>query len=191
MILTPRVHGNGFVQLDLTDKFRLNIWGHCDIPRQKIGTQIHDHRFAFRSRVLLGQLGNLRWRYTQTSRFGSHEIYHARPRVGEDTELIPTGDCVDLFNDGKPEVYGPGDTYFMNIAELHESVVMGLAVTLIEKINVAPQHEPRIFVERGKQPDNDFVRHEALPEDKLWQIVIDVLKNADIRGSIISRIDGI
>jgi hypothetical protein len=38
----PRVHGNGFIQLDLPDGKRLHVWDE-DIPRQKVNTSMHDH----------------------------------------------------------------------------------------------------------------------------------------------------
>ena len=52
----PRVHGNGFIQLDLTDRRRLHVWGDHRIPRQSVPSTIHDHTFSFKSTIILGQL---------------------------------------------------------------------------------------------------------------------------------------
>lgn len=47
----PRVHGNGFIQLDVTPRTRLHFWS-PEIPRQKVATPIHDHVFGFVSYVI-------------------------------------------------------------------------------------------------------------------------------------------
>ena len=41
----PRLHGNGFIQLDLGDDQRLHIWSPDLPPAQRVSTQIHDHQF--------------------------------------------------------------------------------------------------------------------------------------------------
>jgi hypothetical protein len=47
----PRVHGNGFIQVDLTADTRLHVWGDKRIPRQNVYTPIHDHVFGFESTI--------------------------------------------------------------------------------------------------------------------------------------------
>lgn len=49
------LHGLGFIQIKLDDNQRLHIW-HPDLPRRKCfeHSNIHNHRFAFKSTVLKG-----------------------------------------------------------------------------------------------------------------------------------------
>ena len=54
-----RVHGNGFLQLDLPDDCRLHIFAHPALPSQRQSTHIHDRRFGFGSKVLRGRLVNV------------------------------------------------------------------------------------------------------------------------------------
>jgi len=60
----PRVHGNGFVQLDLTERSRLHIWGDPRIPKQKVATPIHDHVFGFESTIIVGRVISLTYAVT-------------------------------------------------------------------------------------------------------------------------------
>ncbi len=62
----PRVHGNGFIQLDLTDRTRLHVW-HPSVPRQKVATQIHDHVFSFESCCIVGRLINVVYKFIELS----------------------------------------------------------------------------------------------------------------------------
>ena len=57
----PIVHGNGFliVPLDGSNRRRVHIWGHPGLPRQKVATPIHNHRFNFISTCLAGRVFNL------------------------------------------------------------------------------------------------------------------------------------
>src|SRR3546814_5268128 len=86
----PRVHGNGFIQLDLTERGRLHIWGDPRIPRQKTATPIHDHVFGFESTVVVGRLVNLVFSIVYCES-GGFEVYAPSIREGEDTVLGPTG----------------------------------------------------------------------------------------------------
>jgi len=185
----PRVHGNGFIQLDLTPHTRLHVWGDPRIPHQSSPTPIHDHVFDFHSRIILGTVGNQRYSVLQgqdpiTARdvysIHSYDVHRAR-REGdtEDTQLVSTGQIVSLVR-REPEWFGCGESYYMRAGELHESLSRELAVTVITKSLPAPhggQGEPRIFVPMGTRPDNDF-RREAPDEDLLWTVISDALLKA-------------
>ena len=60
----PRVHPNGFIQLDLNQdaSMRLHVWpdeseGH--VPCQETKTTIHDHKFDMQSMIVYGSLKQL------------------------------------------------------------------------------------------------------------------------------------
>src|SRR5512146_542220 len=93
---SPRVHGNGFIQLDITPTVRLHLWGDARIPRQRVATTIHDHAFGFTSRVVLGSLNHRVVHLAPASEadlFASEAMVYQPHRVhtrhGEDTGLQP------------------------------------------------------------------------------------------------------
>src|SRR5665213_567737 len=57
----PRVHGNGFIQLDVDPVTRIHFWGHHEIPRAKPMTPVHDHVFDFTSAVTKGWVLNINY----------------------------------------------------------------------------------------------------------------------------------
>lgn len=182
--LLPRVHGNGFLQLDLLDsgsEQRLHIWGHPALPRQSVSTAIHDHRFGFRSRVLRGRLIQADYRVVQDrSGDGSgrpddctHCVYRAHLRHGQDTELRPSGVRVWCGVEHVRFVH-PGEVYWMAPMEFHETFSEQPTATLMRKTQVEPGHSPRVLVPIGLEPDNEFDRH-AHDADALWAIIEEVL----------------
>jgi len=181
----PRIHGNGFVQLDLTPEMRLHIWNHPDIPKQKTPTPVHDHMFSFTSRILLGSMINKRYEALtekDTSVFKpTHKIYTAKVREGEDTILVPSSAPVVELIDVGHRLYGCGQTYSMEVGDLHESITEELTATIIVKTGRTLSQggpSPRVFVPIGMEPDNDFNRYQMLPEDAIWWIIADTLWKA-------------
>lgn len=169
-----RVHGNGFIQIDLPERKRVHVWGHPAIPRQVVSTQIHDHRFDFYSFVLRGTMVNVVYRARPIDHQApSHDVYTPQARAGEDTVLVPFGNPVRLYP-SKSEVVMAGDSYRLRAMEIHETFVNEPTVTLMLKGDIQPETLVRVFCPVGKKPDNDFVRHEVLAEASLWEIVRDV-----------------
>lgn len=181
MKYTPRVHGNGFIQVDLTFSKRLHVWGHQDIPKQKTLTPLHDHAFGFTSRILMGCLINKRYRW-ETNPLGQFQVHVVNVRDREDTTLHGTGEYGDLIELDIPRPYVAGDTYTMLPGDIHESEPRGLTVSVIEKTGPTLSQggpTPRVFVKRGEFPDNTFHRY-TMSEDHLWEIIADVLQHGNI-----------
>jgi hypothetical protein len=182
----PRVHGNGFVQLDLDDRTRLHVWGDHRIPRQSVASPIHNHVFGFESRVFVGTLLNLRFRLDEG---GTHVVHEARPpREGEgDRTLLAPIDGPNRVRPriGAIEVVRAGDigqTYSMRPFDFHVSLAYELAVSVIWKdgdtlAQNPTGHRPQVLVRKGQRADNDFDRHGYDPE-LLWQIIGDALYTA-------------
>jgi hypothetical protein len=169
-----RVHGNGFVQVDLPLDRRLHVWGHPRIPRQAESTPIHDHRFSFTSEVLRGRLVNVRIRLDEKSLRADHEVCVPKTRSGEDTILVKTG-VFGMVKVEETEWLRPGDVYAMTIGELHEIYVNQTTVTLMEKIRSDPSYTPRVLCPMGENPDNTFTRYDLSPED-IYQIVEEAMQ---------------
>lgn len=164
-----RVHGNGFLQLDVGEGERIHVFGHPRLPRQKVSTPIHNHRFGFESTVLRGVLVNLTWAFmTDKSHRATHQGYVVHPRVGEDTELVPQGDTgiVMLL---RHEVIVQGKSYKMQPRQFHQSMADEPTVTHMVKTG-ALELEPMVLCRMGMQPDNTFNRYD-LDEPALWRIL--------------------
>lgn len=177
----PRVHGNGFIQLDLTDRSRLHIWGDERIPRQKVATPIHDHVFGFESTVIIGRVVNVVYDVEPTPH-GDYRVYYPAMREGHDTALEPShltvlaqADRVDMVSWNSRF-----RKYTIRVREVHETFAPdGPAATIIIKDDVTQAQgalvPPRVLVPIFTQPDNEFDRH-SFDEDLLWRITEDTLK---------------
>ena len=177
----PRVHGNGFIQLDLTERSRLHIWGDPRIPRQKVATMIHDHVFGFTSTIIVGRLINVVYA-VELRPHGDYQVYVPEVREGEDTVLNPTPRHViaepvhvDMINRNSGS-----RKYGILPFEFHESFAPdGPAATIIVKD--APtqaqgaKEKPRVLVPVDQVPDNEFNRYDA-DEGELWHIIEQTLK---------------
>ncbi len=185
----PRVHPNGFVQVDITPKKRLHIWGHPDIPKQKVAMPIHDHVYGFRSLVLGGRLVNINyeadpdgnefdlWQPKRDRGMGGGAIEPTGERCGIrplSTEIVVAKDSPD---DGSPT----GHFYDMPPWVLHETFVPEPTITLIDKDGATLDQNPdgprpRMLVPAGRQPDV-FSRF-TMDEAQLWRIIDEVLADA-------------
>jgi len=170
-----RIHGNGFVQIDLLDRpgERVHLFGHPDIPRQARPTPIHDHRFGFVSNILSGCLVNVMWDAHETS-IASHVVCGYEPGIGEDTKLIPTGVEVGVIK-RYAEVLDYGSTYRVKPGELHETFANEATLTHMRKMGVE-DIKPRVLCRIGQEPDNSFDRHQMMKEEGIWEIVRDAWK---------------
>jgi hypothetical protein len=166
--LRPRVHGNGFIQLDISKSVRLHIFGDERIPRTSVSTQLHDHTFGFTSKILSGTLENVRYSVRENPN-GKFKVYRAFVRDKEDTVLRNTNVRVTV-EEAKREILKAGDSYSMVAGEFHESIPCGRVVTIITKDGLTCGKSPSVLVPIGQEPDNDFNRYSLSPEE-LWSII--------------------
>ena len=173
----PRVHGNGFVQLDLTDRRRLHVWGDPRIPRQVTPSQIHDHTFSFKSQIIIGQLVH-RTMEPRPDPAGAYDLYKAVVRKGEDTYLgkEPGRFSVTITCEHLAKA---GSEYSFQAGRFHETVAPWLCVTIITKDGPTLSQggpPPRVLVPVGLEPDNTFDRYQT-PPDALWGIILQAFKD--------------
>ena len=171
----PRVHGNGFVQLDLTDRKRLHVWGDHRIPRESIPSQIHDHTFSFKSTVILGQLIH-RTILVAREPAGAYDLYQAVVNHGEDTRSVKQEGRVSAMITAEALI-GAGQSYSFQAGRFHETVAPWLCVTVIEKDGPTLSQggpSPRVLVPAGLQPDNEFDRYVSA-SGFLWAIIFEAL----------------
>lgn len=168
----PRVHGNGFIQVDLNKEGtqRLHVWDD-DVPRQKVATPIHDHVFTLVSYVLCGTLIHEEFDTFPDYHKPSHEVWEARREEGtQNTTLQPTQQCVRIESVQRLLLL-PESVYRFPALTYHQSDHIGTTATIMEKVNPPGSYgTPRVLVPMGKDPDNDFHR-DNFDVRWLWQII--------------------
>lgn len=179
---TISLHGLGFIQLRLEGNQRMHVW-HPDLPRRMCfqHSSVHNHRFGFTSRVLVGTLLNQRCdiEFVRAGT-GTHQlISHNGPRspMGG-RESYPVAE-VNVHMRGV-EVYRPGDQYEMLPLEYHHTPPdlgrNGVAVTIIKKHGEVDIHANSVCA-NGVEFDYGFDRFQWSP-DRLFGIVRDALMSA-------------
>jgi hypothetical protein len=171
----PRVHPNGFIQLDLDDtgNKRLHIWRN-DLPRQKVYTPVHNHRFDFSSITVAGALTNMTFELGDPSCGPLHRLWEVRrDPASEETKLMPTSNIIGLIA-VEVSLVTPGNGYDFSAGDFHETGFVHNTVTMIEKTDPVPGIASAVLVPEGIEPDNSFTR--ALPHvDDLRQKIQEAL----------------
>jgi len=167
-------HGLGFIQVKLPENRRLHVW-HPDLPRRACFdySAIHNHRFGFRSTILIGLQFNQRCDLIFHPEGTDDVISHDGPRSEKGGRESFVAGRVNVRL--RPiEKYGPGESYEMPVHEYHHTPNSGIVVTLMEKLAEDTIHACTV-IERPHAFDQDFDRFQLSP-DELWQIVVKALR---------------
>lgn len=165
----PRIHGNGFIQVNLNPRERLHLWDHR-IPRQARDSSIHDHAFWFESECREGTLINVPMSYVADSRSigfsPTHDLYRVVrvPNSEEDTlELLQAG---VRFTSREAKVVNPGESYRFAAHKFHVSLHLGTTVTIMRRDPRYPGGgKARVACRVGEEPDNSWIRaNHEIPE---------------------------
>lgn len=175
----PRLHPNGFIQLDLGRTRRLHIWPDPKLPAQQSLNPIHDHAFSFTSTCILGRLLNVEYVFDtligSETAYATHVLWRAEQKPdSEDTLLVP----LPIY--GRVRALGTthsaaGETYSFEPRRLHDSVPVGLTATVMEKREVLSDYRPVIVVKVGAKPDNRYSRY-AIGPKVLWAWIDKVME---------------
>ena len=174
---TISLHGLGFIQLLLGGNQRMHVW-HPDLPRRKcyVHSSVHNHRFAFTSRVLKGVQVNQRCDLEIVKpETGSHFlISHNGPRSNRGGRLsCPVADV--NMHMCEIERYEPGELYTMPAYEYHHTPCEGIVITVMQKLTEGEIHA-NSTCKRGVDFDYDFDRFQLSPSD-LFSYVLEALKS--------------
>jgi hypothetical protein len=175
----PRVHGNGFIQLDLTDRVRLHVWGDPRIPRQDVPSLIHNHIFSFDSKIIVGQLIH-RTMMLMPHPEGAYTLYKAESAIPKTDQsiLLSTGEKANVTIT-EERLLRTGEVYHFPEYAFHETVSPWPCATVIEKHGATLAqsdglNQPLVLVPTGQLPDNSFDRY-AFNPNLLWSIIYSVL----------------
>ncbi|WP_122409199.1 hypothetical protein [Pseudomonas viridiflava] len=169
------LHGLGFVQVQLQGNQRLHVW-HPELPRRTCfeDSAIHDHRFNFTSRVIVGAQINHCFQM-ERSEAGEFVLYlHEGARTAGGGRPWTADGRANMIHDGTFTV-SAGNDYNTIAYEYHrtEPGGDGRVATIMQKRGDHPAgaHSTCRF---GVRPDTDFDRYQWKPA-RLWEIVSDVL----------------
>lgn len=171
----PRVHGNGFIQIDLPQEgYRMNIWPKQRerFETQRVDTSIHNHKFSFRSMVLCGRLIHTQYEDLTVCIHGPYSVYKIVPGELEDTKMIlATPHRVD-FKHSQEFWLNKGSVYEFPHSQFHKTDGSSevLTATLMKKTEINDAVVPHVLCSFMKKPDNDYSRYQ-IEEEKLWPFI--------------------
>jgi len=174
----PRVHPNGFIQLDLDAARRLHVW-HPRLPyRQKTFSPVHDHIFDFDSELLVGRLVNVKY-LPKENASGSHQKWQVGLIAGENTKLMKVDEVRYSLYPVEVNITQPGYVYHMEKYVLHETLTNEPTMTIMTKSNAELTTGPNcqgasVMVPWNEEPDNDF-RRDAVDTHILWGLIDETL----------------
>jgi hypothetical protein len=173
----PRVHPNGFIQLDLDAQHRLHVWHPRLGIRQDSYSPVHDHIFGFESFIYSGRLVHVAY-LRGRSVAPTHERWRvAHAAAGETTVLARVegeDPCVLVATD--TTVCQAGERYGFVAYRLHETLSNEPTLTIMRKVPFSGMRAgtncegASVMVPIGQAPDNDFNR-EAFDAERLWTFV--------------------
>ncbi len=169
----PRLHPNGFVQLDIADKIRLHVWpdNSAVLPKPKVVTNIHDHTFDFESIVVVGSLTNLIYKFSESAS-GKYYLYNVKPYAVVKHWVPMVLQDQRRFNArivGKC-IQNAGESYTFPAFRFHETLWDALTLTVIKVGKTYPDRYARVACDVKEVPDNSF-RREAADKKVLWSLI--------------------
>ncbi len=188
----PRLHGNGFIQLDIPPDIygherRLNIWDpELEGLGQIVRTGIHDHRFSFLSRIIVGHQINVEYKLDNISsdeyppKDGYHIYKPIRKEGTEDTKLERFSAYEYKLVVNRVDEIPLGQSYYMDMSKFHDTLPQDLTATIMTKMFVDESKIPSVMVSVNEEPDNEFDR-DTVDKEILWDSIRKVF---DLTGGI-------
>jgi hypothetical protein len=182
----PRLHPNGFIQLDIEPGVsRLNVWPIEIVSTDARRHPIHNHSYDIKSTILVGALTNITYQKESTrEEFATHILHRAQRRPGSanETEIYPVGgelQNVRLYG-WNINMYAAGETYDLPRKKLHDSLPQGKTATIMQMGNPDQDYGPLVAVPKGVLPNNGFKRERPDIEWLLWDMIDSVLREVKL-----------
>lgn len=167
----PRVHGNGFIQVDLDPRRRLHVWD-VRLPRQCRDSSIHNHSFDFASECLEGTLVNVEMLACPALGFPTHELYRVDRVPGSEEDALVTAHELVRFEAGEATVVHPRESYGFPAMAYHASLHLGTTVTLMTRgAYHGDGSDTRVACRIGEEPDNSWVRGDHEIPGWAWDLI--------------------
>lgn len=174
----PRVHPNGFIQLNLDESHdrRLHIW-HPEVPSQGINT-IHDHVFDMDSEVVVGEMVNKTYAWCSNyahDQFNTHRLWRVDYHPGSFEAVLSPIEDYGFPEIDKIESVKAGESYYLPAKVFHvadNSEVCATVMTRKEKV----ADRSHIMLSRHDLP-TEFTRSDAMPVEQMWHIIWEVLES--------------
>jgi hypothetical protein len=153
------LQGLGMLRLYLSENQRLHVWSRAHAAPGV--SELHDHPWHFRSRIVAGRLMNQR--YTATpSAGGGHWCQTLKCGAGGCLASAPP---VRVELEGDPlEDYGEGEEYHQGHNEIHQSMPEDGTVTIIARHFRTDRDHARVFWPVGSEWGSAEPR-DATPEE--------------------------
>lgn len=169
------MHQNGFYQLPLINAARLHIWPSEKQKSQKNYNGMHNHRFSFKSLILLGSLVHKEYNLLYNGN-GRYQVYEIVPKDELSGQFQPTNQFVDV-KETRKLILKSGNEYFFEKGLFHESINEKniLTATIMRKTSVDDNIAVKVIGVRDfDSEDNDFSRV-SIDKDKAMFYLDEVL----------------
>lgn len=167
----PKYFGLGFFQLKVNDEYRVHYY-HKDLKPILHEEEVHDHRYGFKSDVLVGTLWNRVWYFEETEQDSDWELVHVHCKEGVDdtpTVVLPNVRKVELGN----FPITAGSTYELTQDVFHQVHHDGHVVTGLHRPAQATKEFSRII--RDKRTPYVCPFSAPVSIDQTWEYLKDVL----------------
>lgn len=167
---TPHWFGLGFIQLKLNADCRLHFW-HPELTADTPEEELHDHRYTFHSRILVGKIVHEEW-FLEKDENGDHEqvLVSCKPGVEADPTPVARGRLVR----GSTYTLCAGSEYTFTETGFHR-IRADRAVTYLERGPVTKEFA-NVIRPLGAPSVCPFSR--TVPQDRLWECIADLLQEA-------------
>lgn len=180
IINPPRVHPNGFIQIDISSLCRLHIWDDRIATHSKVFTPYHNHHFDVHSVVLKGTMINTVYDVVPVRdndvRYDWREYFHKYDvvRLENNNSTLQKNDDTEYYIEPRDlQFITEGKEYYLDKEIIHDSGFEGTTVTLMFKDDIDFSFTPVVLVPVDKVPDELCDRNVYDPE-----LVDQVIKEA-------------
>lgn len=170
----PFQHPAGFirVELDTPRKSRLNIW---PASEEMVYSNIHDHIYRYRSRIICGALKQIRHIFGWNQKAGTHELVTANASSKQAATFQRSNLFYEIYP-CLPEIYRPADEYTLEAFMPHQIGHYKLTATISYKTAIHTNTKPIILVPRGGEINPAEIT--PMTQSQIWELIAEVIDQA-------------